>query len=257
MKTNPWLVPTRSNPSARLRLFCFAYAGGGASAFAPFARALPASVEIVSVQLPGREGRFHEAPMTQLSEVMDGVTRAVGDHLDKPYLLFGHSLGALIAFELTRHFVAQSRSLPAALIVSGKRAPQMPSRRRPFSRLPDAEFIQEIANYKGTPASVLENRELMELVLPRLRADARLFDDYQYRASGPLPCPIVAFGGTDDPHVNLEELEAWRELTHTFSSRVFDGDHFFIHGNQHAVTSALAEVIESTIAAGKPMLRCA
>ncbi|AVP97142.1 putative thioesterase [Ahniella affigens] len=257
MKASPWLVPTRSNPSARLRLFCFAYAGGGASAFASLARSLPSSVEILSVQLPGREGRFHESPLTQLPEVMDGVARAVGDVLDKPYLLFGHSLGALIAFELTRHFAAQARPLPSALIVSGKRAPQMPSRRRPFSRLPDEEFIQEIANYKGTPASVLENRELMELVLPRLRADARLFDDYEYRASGPLPCPIVAFGGTDDPHVNLDELAAWRELTTTFSSRVFEGDHFFIHGNQHPVASALSEVIESTIAAGKPVLRCA
>lgn len=257
MKTSPWLVPTRPNPSARLRLFCFAYAGGGASAFAAFARALPPSVEIISVQLPGREGRFHEAPLTQLPEVMDGVSRALGDCLDKPYLLFGHSLGALIAFELTRMFVAHARPLPAALIVSGKRAPQMPSRRRALSRLPDDEFIQEIANYKGTPASVLENRELMELVLPRLRADARLFDDYQYRASGPLPCPIVAFGGTDDPHVNLDELDGWRDLTHAFSSRVFEGDHFFIHANQDAVTAALAEVIESTIAAGKPILRCA
>lgn len=257
MKTSPWLVPTRPNPSATLRLFCFAYAGGGASAFAPWVRSLPPSVEILSVQLPGREGRFHEAPLTQLPEVMDGVSRAIGEHLDKPYLLFGHSLGALIAFELTRQYVAQSRAMPAALIVSGKRAPQMPSRRRPFSRLPDDEFIQEIANYKGTPASVLENRELMELILPRLRADARLFDDYQYRTSGPLPCPIVALGGTDDPHVNMDELNAWHELTHSFSSRVFEGDHFFIHSNQDAVLAALAEVIESAIAARTPILRCA
>src|SRR5688572_20714530 len=98
MNTSPWLVPTRPNPTAALRLFCFAYAGGGASVYTPWAKALPAAVEIVSVQLPGREGRFHEAPLSNLSEVMDGVAHAVGSNLDKPYMLFGHSLGALIAF---------------------------------------------------------------------------------------------------------------------------------------------------------------
>lgn len=257
MQPSPWLVPTRPNRSAALRLFCFAYAGGGASAYMPWAKVLPAEVEIVSVQLPGREGRFHETPLTDLSQVMDGIAHAVGSNLDKPYMLFGHSLGALIAFELARRFVAYGRPLPRGLVVSGKRAPQKPSRRRPFARLPDAEFIREIADYKGTPASILENRELMELVLPRLRADATLFDDYRYRSSGPLPCPIVAFGGTDDPHVNDEELHGWSELTDTFSHRTFEGDHFFIHSQQDAVLAALTEAIESAIGAGKPVLRCA
>lgn len=257
MKTSPWLVPTRPNPTAALRLFCFAYAGGGASVYSSWARALPASVEILSVQLPGREGRFHEAPLTSLPEVMDGVAQAIGDNLDKPYMLFGHSLGALIAFELARRFVAHARPLPMGLVVSGKRAPQTPSRRRPLARLPDAEFIREIADYKGTPASILENRELMELILPRLRADATLFDDYRYRSNGPLPCPIIAFGGKEDPHVNSEELLGWSELTDTFSYRTFDGDHFFIHSHHDAVMRALSEAIESTIGAGKPALRCA
>lgn len=257
MNTSPWLVPTRPNPTAALRLFCFAYAGGGASVYTPWAKALPAAVEIVSVQLPGREGRFHEAPLSNLSEVMDGVAHAVGSNLDKPYMLFGHSLGALIAFELARRFAAHARPLPLGLVVSGKRAPQLPSRRRKFARLPDAEFIKEIADYKGTPASILENQELMELILPRLRADATLFDDYQYRSSGPLPCPIVAFGGSADPHVDASELLGWGELTDTFSHRTFEGDHFFIHSNHDAVTRALSEAIGSAISAGKPVLRCA
>jgi medium-chain acyl-[acyl-carrier-protein] hydrolase len=257
MQTSPWLVPTRPNPSATLRLFCFAYAGGGASVYIPWAKVLPANIEIVSVQLPGREGRYQEAPLTNLGEVMDGIAHAVGANLDKPYMLFGHSLGALIAFELTRRFAAHARAMPLGLVVSGKRAPHMPPRRRPFARLPDAEFIREIANYKGTPASILENAELMELILPRLRADATLFDDYQYRDSGPLPCPIVAFGGTEDPHVNAGELLGWSELTDTFSHRTFDGDHFFIHSQQNAVTTALSEAIDSAISAGKPVLHCA
>jgi medium-chain acyl-[acyl-carrier-protein] hydrolase len=257
MKSSPWLVPTRPNPSAALRLFCFPYAGGGASVYAPWSKALPATVEVVSVQLPGREGRFHEPPLTNLPEVMDGVARAIGDNLDKPYMLFGHSLGALIAFELARRFVAHARPLPVALVVSGKRAPHTPSRRRPFARLPDAEFIREIAAYKGTPASILENAELMELILPRLRADATLFDDYQYRSSGPLPCPIVAFGGTEDAHINHTELLAWGELTNTFSYRTFEGDHFFIHSNHDEVSRALSEVIDSAVSVGKPALRCA
>ena len=257
MHTNPWLVPIRPNRSATLRLFCFAYAGGGASVYMPWAKLLPDDVEIVAVQLPGREARFHEAPLTNLVEVMDGIAHAVGANLDKPYMLFGHSLGALIAFELTRRFVAHARPLPQALVVSGKRSPQMPSRRRPFARLPDAEFIAEIANYKGTPSSILENRELMDLILPRLRADATLFDDSQYRSSGRLPCPIVAFGGSDDAHVNADELLGWGELTETFSHHTFIGDHFFIHGQQDAVIAALSDAIRAATRADNPALRCA
>lgn len=257
MRNNPWIVVSKPNPAAELRLFCFAYAGGGASIYANWHKSLPSNVEIVAIQLPGRENRFQEAPLTDLDAVMAHVVDAVGSRLDKPYLLFGHSLGGLIAYELARRFAVQSRRMPQGVVVSGKRAPHMPSRRAALSSLADREFVREIADYNGTPSDILDNPELMQLILPRLRADASLFDNYRYRDSGPLPCPVVAFGGDNDKHVNHAELVGWEIHGSTFSHRFFDGDHFFIHSHHAEVMHAMSEVIASALAAGKPALRCA
>ena len=256
MRNNPWIVVSKPNPAAELRLFCFAYAGGGASVFANWHKFLPSNVEVVAIQLPGRENRFSEAPLADLDAVLAQIVDTVGSRLDKPYLLFGHSLGGLIAYELTRRFAVQARRLPQAIVVSGKRAVQMPSRRAALSSLPDREFVSEIANYNGTPSDILDNPELMQLILPRLRADASLFDNYVYRASGPLPCPIVAFGGDHDDHVNHAEILGWEMHTSSsFSHRFFDGDHFFLHSHQAEMMRAMSEVIASALATGAPAPR--
>lgn len=257
MLSSPWLVTPRPNPSARARLFCFAYAGGGASIFSTWPQALPPSVEVVAVQLPGRENRFLEPALSDLPAVVRHVADAVGSQLDRPYMLFGHSLGGLIAYELVRTLQTQLRALPLGVLISGKRAPQLPARLRALSRLPDDELIRELENYKGTPASVLENRELMELILPRLRADATLFDDYCYEDRGLLPCPITAFGGTDDAHVSVEELLGWSELTDEFGHRLFDGDHFFIHSHRDEVLGAVADVVEGWLSLDPRAQHCA
>jgi medium-chain acyl-[acyl-carrier-protein] hydrolase len=250
MRHSDWIVLPQPRPHASLRLFCFPFAGGGASAYGLWPRLLPPDVEVLCIQLPGRENRFREAPIADVAVVLDQLDLALRDWIGKPYVFFGHSLGGLLAYELTRRFHRDGRRLPRQLVVSGKRAPQFPPRRVAISTLGDGEFIREIVNYDGTAPSLLEDREFMEFVLPRLRADAALFDFYQYQAGPRVPCPIVAFGGDADVHVNEAELLGWRDLTSGgFSSKVFSGGHFFIQQHQALVMQELARLLTDEVCA--------
>ena len=252
MDSNRWWVVRRPNPSADLRLICFSYAGGGASAYANWHSSLPANVEVVALQLPGRETRFREPLLADLAVVVDKIEFAIAPLMDRPCVFFGHSLGGLIAYEVAKRLRDRERDLPKRLIVSGKRAPQYPPRRMAISLLPDADFVREIANYDGTPDDLLGNAEFIELILPRLRADARLFDDYVYSPCEILPCPITAFGGDSDVHVNRPELLGWAELTSAFDWRVFNGGHFFIKSGEAIVLRELAQILSAESCAATP-----
>ncbi|HTE42470.1 MAG TPA: alpha/beta fold hydrolase [Steroidobacteraceae bacterium] len=239
----------RPNPDATVRLFCFAYAGGGASMYARWHRFLPAYAEVVSLQLPGRENTFRASVLTDMETVVAECVRVVLNRSNLPFAFFGHSLGGLLGFEIARALQRRRAALPETLYVSGVRAPFLPPRRKPICELSDAEFVAEIRKYNGTPESVLQNRELLPLVLPALRADTTVFDRYRYRRDDRLSCPIVAFGGNNDPFVNMEELTGWEaETSADFRYRVFEGDHFFIHPHerelQQEVSSGLARVLE-------------
>lgn len=243
--SGPWLVTSSPNPAAQLRLFCFAYAGGGASLFARWSKSLPSNVEVRAIQLPGREDRFGETPLSDLDTVVAALRDALAPHLNAPYAFFGHSLGALLAYELVRRFAAEGLPLPRRLVVSGKRAPHWPARGISISKLPDDEFIAEISRYDGTPDALLQHTEFMNCILPRLRADATLFDDYVFRAPGEVPCPITAFGGMSDEYVSVDEVLAWKDLTTDFESRIFEGKHFFINSHQSDVLRELSAVLRA------------
>jgi medium-chain acyl-[acyl-carrier-protein] hydrolase len=242
-------VVFRPNPDATARVFCFAYAGGGASAYARWHRFLPPFTEVVSMQLPGRENCLSAGVLTDMETVIAQCVRIIQAKSDRPFVFFGHSLGGLLGFEIARALLRSGSALPNVLYVSGVRAPFMPARRKPICDLSDAEFIDQIRKYNGTPESVLQNRELLPLVLPALRADTALFDRYRYRPDRRLPCPIIAFGGDRDPFVNLEELTGWEmETSASFRHRVFEGDHFFIHAHERAlqqeVSAGLVRILE-------------
>jgi surfactin synthase thioesterase subunit/phosphopantetheinyl transferase len=242
---DPWFPFARANPGARIRLFCLPFAGGGASVFRGWSDEMPLDVEVSPVQLPGRESRFRETAFRRMGPLIADLATAVRRRLDRPYALFGHSMGSLVALELARELRRHDRP-PAALIVAGHAAPDRPMRHRPLHGLPDDEFCAELRSLNGTPAAVLDNDELMQAVLPTVRADFTLCENYVSADEPLLDCPVLALGGRDDPRVADDDLEAWRKFTRgAFQSQMLPGDHFFIQTQRPAVIAAVARFLES------------
>jgi surfactin synthase thioesterase subunit len=186
-------------------------------------------VDVCPVQLPGRERRISQKPYTAMQPLVEELAGVLRPYLDVPFAFFGHSMGALISFELARELRRTGAELPRWLFLSGARAPQVPSREPPIHDLPDAEFIQEIRQLNGTPAEVLEEPELLEMYLPLLRADVGLCERYTLAEEAPLEVPFSVYGGEQDADVLPEDLAAWRtHTTRRTQLRSFPGDHFFL-----------------------------
>lgn len=238
---SPWLAYTQPSEAAKLRLFCFPFAGGGASFYRNWSQILPAGVDVCPIQLPGRETRMREKAFTRIEPLINEASTALLPWLDKPYCLFGHSMGALVAFELARHFAAVHNATPEHLFVSGFNAPQLEYKSALRHDLPEKEFIAELARMEGTPKEVLESPELMQLLLPLLRSDCAVCDFYTYKNTPPLAHPISAYGGHDDHESPHQSLEAWRSQSgSTFDCQMFPGGHFFLQQSQQAFISSLA-----------------
>ena len=247
---NSWVVIPRPAPSARLRLFCFPYAGGGASIYYPWPRGLPPEVELCSVQLPGRESRLSEKPFSNVLELVDRMAEALTPWMDRPFAFFGHSNGALMAFELARRLRRDGRRGPVHLFVSGRPAPHVAIEEPPIHDLPEPEFLQALRRFKGTPEEVLQNAEIMELISPVLRADFAMSETYVYQPDRPLAVPLSAYGGRTDDEVPEEQVAAWREhTTADFRQVMFPGDHFFINGDRDRVLAELSRELRGTLTA--------
>ena len=244
---SPWVRSYARRPgAARRRLLCCPYAGGAASVFQSWARYLPADIEVLALQYPGREERLRDSPFTNLVSLVETASVELMPLLtDKPYTIFGHSLGALIGFELARQAERDGLRGPQHLFVSGASAPQIPTHRDPPRHLwPQALLMEELARIGGTPRELLDNRELMSLVLPMLRADFAMVDTYRFEHGLDLDMPVTAFGGLEDYDVSREMLTGWRDRTQgDFAMAMFAGDHFFIH----AVAPLLGGIIADTL----------
>ncbi|MFE7409388.1 thioesterase II family protein [Streptomyces laurentii] len=240
---NPWFAQRgpREEESG-IRLFCLPYAGGSASAYRAWSGLAPDRVRVHPLELPGRGTRWGETPVARMPLMTESLADALAEHLDRPYGLFGHSMGALIAFELTRTLRAKGLPLPRHLFVSGSNAPDLPRTRRPIHTAPDTEVVEELRFLGGTPAELLEDPALMKLVLPALRADFSLLETYRYQAQSPLPMPMIVFGGDRDPLVKSGQLHRWlRQTSAAGRLEILPGEHFFLHSAAAKMLTTIAE----------------
>ena len=244
-----WLVVPEARPGARLTLLCAPYAGGGPSLFRDWPTLLPREVEVWALQLPGRAARLDEPPISDLREIVEAVARRLAPRLDRPYAVFGYSMGALLAFELVRLMERSHRRGPDQLYVAACAAPQLRERKRGICGLPDDEFDAELRDMAGTPAEILDNPELMDLLRPTLRADFQACETYRYLDEKLLACPIEVYGGDADPDVSPAELTRWSELSSS-QTRVslVPGGHFFIHSAPGSVLRMLGAHLRGVLA---------
>lgn len=248
---SPWLVRygTGSGEQVRIRLFCFHYAGATASIFRTWQGAFPEEVDVIAVQLPGREYRLAEPLLTDMKEIAPQVAEVLPPLLDKPYVFFGHSMGVLLGFDVIRILRAQGLRPPEMLIASGRNAPSFRWLDAGLQELPDDQFIAAVRDYNGTPEALLAEESLRDLWLPRLRADLTVSGTYEYVEQRPLDCPITVLVGEKDRLVSKAGLEAWLTQT-TGGVRFFHypGNHFFLHSAEQLVLAKVRAELEGHLA---------
>lgn len=247
---NGWLRPPKEEPGALVRLFCFPFGGGGASTFREWGAELGPEIEVWPVQLPGRETRWREPAYNKVSALLPGLGEAVAPYLDRPFALFGHSMGALISFELARHLRRLGLPQPVHLFVSARRGPQVPDRLPPIHALPQDQVVEQLnRRYNGIPQAIMESENLLNLFVPIFRADLELTETYQYTQEPPLACPISAFGGLADHQVTLTDHAAWGDqTTGAFTLRMLPGGHFFLQETRTRLLAALSSDLRQTLA---------
>jgi medium-chain acyl-[acyl-carrier-protein] hydrolase len=233
----------------RLRLLCFPYAGGSASSFSKWYARLPEMVDVCPIELPGRGRRIADRAFTHVQALAQALIKDVLPYFDLPVVFFGHSMGALISFELARA-MRKTGVQPVGLIVSGRRAPHSPLTAPRTFNLPDRDFTEELRRMKGTPDDVLEHAEFMEFMLPILRADFELCQTYTYLPEPPIHCPITLFMGEQDEEAKRQYIDAWKEQTLAeFRTYVIPGDHFFLRTEETLFLRMISAELKRLMAA--------
>jgi surfactin synthase thioesterase subunit len=246
---NPWVM-RRPGAACDMRLYCFCYAGGSASIFMDWQPTLGPSIEVCAIQLPGRGARFGEPSSVDLHELTEVLAIEICKFANVPFAFFGHSLGGLLAFEVARALARTGRAEPRHLFVSACDAAQYRSKSPGYHLLDDSALIAQLAKYNGTPPAVLEHHELMALLLPSIRADFSLVENYQYLPAAPLSMPMTVLAGTEDDVDSPEQVHGWQlETDGPFRVQWFEGGHFFIHDHQQAVMDCIVKDLAPLLAA--------
>jgi medium-chain acyl-[acyl-carrier-protein] hydrolase len=240
---SPWYIRPLPRPEAEARLYCFPFAGGAASAYRCRPSVLPGRVELRAIQPPGRQNRIAEPPHRSCRELVAELVGALAEELNElPFAFFGHSMGALVSFELARELRRRGGPQPALLGISAFEAPQRRRTGAPLSGLPDEDLVARVREFGGLPDEVLAAPELLALVVPTLRADLALTENYRYSPGPPLDCPISVFRGRDDPFARAEGLRDWQaQSTRPLTMREFPGRHFYSTEHADAVVSSFAD----------------
>ncbi|MCX7124059.1 MAG: thioesterase domain-containing protein [Gammaproteobacteria bacterium] len=241
-----WLATIKQNRQADIRIFCFPYAGGSASVFLDWSKSLPDFLEVHAIQLPGRANRVGEKPIVDMNALLMKLSLLLIKYIDRPYVFFGHSMGAMIAFELSKRMQRMFGCQPEFLFLSGH-SPPMQRGRASLHKLSDEQFLNEIKRKNGTPAEVFNNDDLLQCILPVLKSDHELCEKYSFNDSTKTNAPLHIFGGNCDPSVTESTLRLWENFTTAgnFCFKSFPGDHFFLNKNQSE--TALLEEISSKL----------
>ena len=243
-KLSQWFYIQKQKPNATLRLFCFPYAGGGASVFRNWYQHLPEEIEVVAIRPPGRENRFSEKPISSLSTLVKLLYKDILPLLDRPFIFLGHSNGALTCFELARLLEAKRNRAPDKVILSAKCPPHIKSPIKSISHLPDAEFLAELKDIGGTPDEILKNSEIMELLLPVLKADFGLSEHYLHENHTLLKSETILFHGEKD-RFSKKENSSWQDLLlKPFTLFEFSGGHFFIDSQRQEFLFLVNQLIK-------------
>lgn len=218
------------------------FAGGGAATYGQWWRALPDDIEVQAALLPGRESRIREQPLDSIAAMVDALLPAVSAATDLPYSIFGHSMGGLVAFELVAALEGAGVRPPAHLFVSARRSPDEPDPATPMHRLPEPEFLDTMnERYGAIPDPVRRERELLELMLPVLRADTHAIETYEPTPGRTVRCKVHVFGGVEDRYPTPAQLPAWQRVAEQpIRVRLFAGDHFYLNTQRDALTADIA-----------------
>lgn len=248
----------RPNPSAKMNVFCFPFAGGSSTTFHAWLDYLHLDAELITVQMPARGSRLADEPCDNMNDLVESLFLNISPFISKPYLFFGHSMGSKVAFELARKLHQCELPLPVHFIASSCPAPFLPRSADPIHALPNAEFIDRLAQLNGTPERVLKSRELMSLLMPALRADFKILETYVGSQDILLPSTITLCGGAGDKSVAQSDILAWRCLFQQSGDlHMFDGGHFFINNNAELLVSKINHIISSEILRSQTLLELA
>ncbi|WP_010099276.1 thioesterase II family protein [Ornithinibacillus scapharcae] len=243
---NKWRKVISPSTSKKLTLFCFPYAGGSGHIFYNWHHFCTTDLEIQSIQLPGRGIRISELPINNIEELIKDLYAGIDFDWSQPYAFFGHSMGALISYELAAFLYEQEKELPQGLFLSARVPPHLTDRGKHVHLLSEQEFIQELRRLDGTPEEVLHNEELLQLMLPTIRADFAICETYQYTKRNPLPIPITVFGGKGDMEVSPNQLTEWKQYTSkNFQQFTYDGGHFFLHQHKGDIVQTIEKQLSN------------
>ena len=249
--SSEWLSNVRYCSQARIRLFCFPYAGSSSIIYRNWVSYFPESVEVCLIQLPARGVRIHESPIQEFSVLIEAITKALVPFLQQPFAFFGHSLGSLVAFEVLHRLRTEYSLHPIHLFVSACTAPAYIRNQKVLSQLSNHELIAELRQLQGTPDELLDHEEIMSVLLPIVRSDFALYESYESYYSDRqnrklLECQVTVLGGTEDSTVDMMKLPAWQEETYEpITLSLIPGNHFFLHSAKALVLECLAEKLQS------------
>ncbi|MCK8108976.1 thioesterase domain-containing protein [Pseudoalteromonas sp. 2CM41L] len=244
--SNLFVVP-KKNSEASLRIFCFPYAGGSINAFYNWAEKCPRNIELVLVNPPGRGTRIAEPAHESMESLIEEIMRHSNYITSKPFVFFGHSLGARVAFELSCKLFAKSLPLPNALIASASGAPHIQRTHSTTYNLPDNEFIRSLMELNGTPQEVIENAEMMEIIMPMLRCDFKIAETYLANEVQ-IPTHILVLNGQEDLDITEQQLEAWQNISkYKIQRKSIQGDHFFILHSPYKVLEVILNYLEKPL----------
>jgi surfactin synthase thioesterase subunit len=250
-----WFSVNANTAQSPLRLFVLPFAGGGTAVFRQWSQRLP-GVDVVPIRLPGREMRISEPPYSMMEPLIDALATQLQPMLDRPYALFGHSMGALIAYELAHRLRETQAPQPLALFASAFRSPERKSRRIPMHNLPSDELLRELKDYGGLPDAIFDVPEILKLMLPTIRADFSILETYTHRDREPLDLPIHCFHGVDDHVVMSDEMNGWEHKTRgECRFHEIDGDHFFIATHEQELLGRIGALLHAAAPSRAAALR--